>query len=130
MFEAHVIRNVGDDSRWREGFAWAVGIFEGEGTMQAVKSRGRVCGIQVLVGQKDPEILYRLQQVFGGYVKEYWHAGSGPGGNGGYYWRWYMNGKAATRFLRKAWPFLSQRRQEQIEAVFERCSHLPSVNTA
>jgi hypothetical protein len=46
--------------------AWAAGIYEGEGS--CIKS-GNSFGVSV--AQKDPEILYRLRDLFGGSVKEY-----------------------------------------------------------
>lgn len=64
--------------------------------------------MDVSVSQKDPEILFRLQLLFGGAVsKLYPHSIR----------RWTLSGARAAAFLRLVYSQLSERRQTQADAA-------------
>lgn len=77
--------------------SWAAGIFEGEGSM---------CVRCAIVYQVDPWLLYKLQEFFGGQVKDHrkWRNG----------YVWEISGCYGRAFLKKIWKRLSPRRQAQI----------------
>ena len=75
--------------------AWAAGIYEGEGTFSSGKS--------ARVTQKDPWLVYRLKDLFGGTISVH---------NGYYYWT--VCGSDARGFLLSIFSFLSPRRRAQI----------------
>jgi len=74
--------------------AWAAGIYEGEGNFT---------GKTVRVVQKDSWLVYELQRIFGGKVKQY---------NG--YHQWTMHGWKCRGFILTIFTFLSPRRKAQI----------------
>lgn len=87
---------------------FAAGFYEGEGSCHAFKTSA---GVEVDVCQKDPEVLYRLRDLFGGSVvlharkkgqETRWH-------------RWALCGERARTFLKMIYPYLSSRRKTQIE---------------
>lgn len=77
--------------------AWAAGIYEGEGSCNKK-------GIRVY--QKDPWLLYRLQELFGGAVH------LRPSAKG--VWDWDVAGVYGRNFVAAIWPWLSPRRQAQL----------------
>lgn len=80
--------------------AWAAGIIEGEGSF-TVSSENWV---RVMVSQKDPEILFRLQEILGGTVSLR-HVGGTP--------KWQCHGARARGVTMTIYKFLSQRRKTQ-----------------
>ncbi len=45
--------------------AWAAGFFEGEGTTSVLKAqRDKYAYLRMSVSQKDPELLYKFQNIF------------------------------------------------------------------
>ena len=85
--------------------AWAAGIYEGEGTTKANAGTQMVC-----VVQKDPWILYRFQEFFGGTVKHR------PRHKYPVY-EWKINGTRARGFLYTIFTHLSPRRREQAKTA-------------
>jgi hypothetical protein len=84
--------------------AWSAGIFEGEGTV-------RMCGrgkrsLAVAVVQKDPEILIRMREWFGGSV-------CGPNSNSVFVWN--ICGDRARIFVALIHSYLSARRKIQVD---------------
>lgn len=79
---------------------WAAGIYEGEGS---TRRQG-----EVSVPQKDPELLFKLRDLFGGRVKK---------GNTENIWRWEANGKHGRGFLMTIYSMLTQRRKAQVRAA-------------
>ena len=76
-------RRIVDTTMWsRENLAWAAAFIDGEGSITLEKDYkvGKVVGISIVAYQKDPELLYRLLDLFGGRV-------AGPNGSNVYYWR-------------------------------------------
>jgi len=87
--------------------AWAAGVYEGEGNI-------RLCGrgkrsLAATVVQKDPEILYRLRDWFGGSVNS--PCGVNP------CFRWDICGDRARLFIAQIHCFLSARRKVQVESA-------------
>jgi hypothetical protein len=75
---------------------WAAGIYEGEGSCTVDGS--------VSVPQKDPWILIKLRDFFGGLVRDE-----------GRIWRWQLSGTHARMFLDAVYPYLSPRRRARID---------------
>lgn len=87
--------------------AWAAGIYEGEGTC-------RLCGrgkrsFALAVVQKEPEILIRLRDWFGGNISL-----PSPGHKTSCH-TWNACGDRARIFLALIYPFLSARRKLQAD---------------
>lgn len=97
--------------------AWAAGVYEGEGS--CVKS-GNSFGVSV--AQKDPEMLYRLRDLFGGTVKEY-ENNRGTLANKFQpvtIYAWRVCGDRGRIFLAAIYSYLTSRRKVQIEATSAR----------
>lgn len=90
--------------------AWAAGIYEGEGCVH--ERRYSSAGLHVT--QKDPEILYRLRDWFGGSVK-FAFCKTVPVENLCY--RWVVCGNRARVFMALIYGFMSARRKEQIDST-------------
>src|ERR1700677_1057295 len=91
--------------------AWAAGIYEGEGTC-STKRKG-ANSFSVTVSQKDPELLGRLREWFGGSVICF--------KNGKFEChRWAVSGDRARVFLACIYPFLTARRKSQIDTTSAR----------
>lgn len=90
--------------------AWAAGVYEGEGTVH----QRRIASAQTEVVQKDPEILYRLRDWFGGSV------GMQGGGSTPEAWRchsWTVCGDRCRLFVALIYGYLSARRRAAIDAT-------------
>jgi len=86
--------------------AWAAGIYEGEGSCVSSGSDS----FTVSIAQKDPELLYRLRDFFGGSVKLYC-----VGKDGRFpIFHWRVCGDRGRVFLAAIYPFLTSRRKAQI----------------
>lgn len=88
--------------------AWAAGVYEGEGSCSAYKQTVNAVRLGVTVSQKDPEIVWRLREYFGGSVSTV----RGPIGQTIY--RWDITSVRAHGFLMTIWGFMSSRRRGQI----------------
>jgi hypothetical protein len=84
--------------------AWIAGFYEGEGSASGIKGR-----TIVQVAQKDPEILFRCRELFGGTITlvrmntpHYCHT-------------WKQYGDRARIFFAAIYPYMSVRRKLQIE---------------
>ena len=87
--------------------AWSAGIFEGEGTIRLC-GRGKR-GLALAVPQKDPELLYRLRDLFGGSV-------SGPCPSNPCS-TWNCCGDRARIFSALIYKFLTTRRKSQVDVT-------------
>jgi hypothetical protein len=81
-----------------EYLAWAAGIFEGEGSTNRYNP--------ITVAQKDPWILYKLKELYGGSITYY---------NDKNIFVWYLGSEEGRNLLRSMIPYLSPRRLQQIE---------------
>lgn len=92
--------------------AWAAGIYEGEGC--CVTGGGKKNSFYASVSQKDPELLYRLRDVFGGRIALYNRKFNGKVCT---IHHWVVCGDRGRTFLGVIYPFLTARRKAQIEAT-------------
>lgn len=97
---------------------WAVGFLDGEGSFSGhIRSRHlRVDGYQ-----NDPELLYRLQELFGGGVTEY-RQPSGSFSAGKPMFRWRVNSSRAAGVMMTMYKLLSKKRQLQIRSALSKWS--------
>lgn len=91
--------------------AWAAGIYEGEGSTDI-----NAAAIRVTVTQKDPWLLHRLRQFFGGSVRIEQRATLYRGTYRAI-GRWYLRGARARGFLLTVFSWLSPRRRTQARKV-------------
>lgn len=93
--------------------AWAAGVYEGEGCcpQRAAGSRKWNAAVATIV-QKDPEILHKLRDLFGGKVRFAKGALTNPGSQ---VFVLEMSGDNARLFLARIYKYLSSRRKAQIE---------------
>jgi hypothetical protein len=96
--------------------AWAAGVWEGEGSCSTHNKRRAT----VVVTQKDPEILYRLRDWFGGSVL-------GKKGINERCFVWLACGDRGRFFIALIYPFLSTRRRVQVDAS-QMLSYLGDAN--
>lgn len=92
--------------------AWAAGVYEGEGHCR--NGSHSHFGIAVSLGQKDPELLYRLRDMFGGSVR-FAQCKTIPVENQCY--TWDVCGDRARLFLARIYSFLTARRKGQVDAI-------------
>lgn len=103
--------------------AWVAGFWEGEGYIYVKKHRSKPGGKQYAylccgASQNERECLDRLRQWFGGSV----HFSSKKLQQ---IWGWKVTGAGTTDFIAAVWPYLSERRREQIAAKREELSSQP-----
>lgn len=94
--------------------AWAAGIYEGEGSCITNHNGTGNKSFVVSVNQKDPELLYRMREMFGGSIKLCNRKFNGilrP------IYHWKICGDRARAFIFTVYPFLTARRKEQVEAT-------------
>lgn len=94
--------------------AWAAGIYEGEGSCVTTNATAASKSFNVCVAQKDPEMLFRMRDLFGGTISNYERTFNGkvcPISH------WKICGDRARTFIAVVYPFLTARRKEQIEAT-------------
>jgi hypothetical protein len=86
--------------------AWSAGIYEGEGTCRLCGKGKR--GFMISIVQKDPELLYRMRDWFGGSI--------GPLTKSGCY-TLSICGDRARLFAGLIYGFMTARRKAQIDAT-------------
>jgi hypothetical protein len=91
--------------------AWAAGIYEGEGSCIAVKKSN---SFGVCIAQKDPELLYRMRDLFGGSINAYSRMFNGKECP---IHHWKISGDRARTFIAVVYPFLTARRKQQIDST-------------
>lgn len=101
---------------------WVAGFLEGEGSFALNKRRGKSSTPLVKATQTDMECLLRLQALFGGSVCS--DDRTKPGRDKDGYTRkpqyeWRIGGTRAIVLMQRLLPYMSTRRQEQIERVLE-----------
>lgn len=87
--------------------AWSAGIYEGEGSCRLCGKTKR--GFMVSVAQKDPELLYRLRDWFGGSIQD-----QNPNHE---CYVWNACGDRARIFIALVYDVMTSRRKSQIEAT-------------
>lgn len=92
----------------KEDRAWAAGFIEGEGCFSPATNQNGVAFFRVEACQKDMEPLEKLKSIFGtGYINH-------KSGGGVASWR-VCNIQEAQTIIGILWPYLSQRRKDQIK---------------
>jgi hypothetical protein len=86
--------------------AWAAGIYEGEGSIYRSPQCYAGRGLKVSIAQKDPWILHRLRELFGGAVTR-------TGSRNIYHWR--LSGPRGSDFVKAIYYFMSPRRKDQLD---------------
>jgi len=91
-------------------FSWAVGFWEGEGTVGVVRSESyRKRYLQLHATQADLEPLNKLYLGFQcGHITGPYNRGKKP------VWHWTVSGEPAWELMNDMLPFLSDRRREQL----------------
>ena len=106
--------------------AWAAGIYEGEGCCRLCGGGTGKRGFTAAVAQKDPELLYRLRDWFGGSILD-----QGPKHD---LRIWNIGGDRARIFISLIYGYMTARRKSQIDstgALDFLCSVSPvGLNTA
>lgn len=87
--------------------AWSAGIYEGEGSCRLCGKTKR--GFMVSVAQKDPELLYRLRDWFGGSIQD-----QNPKHE---CFVWNACGDRARIFIALIYDVMTVRRKGQIDAT-------------
>jgi hypothetical protein len=87
-----------------QSITWAAGFVDGEGNFQKGTNGHPTPVIKAV--QKNPELLYRLKTLFGGYVYEERETPY-----------WVASGARAIGIMMTLYGFMSQRRKEQICGV-------------
>jgi hypothetical protein len=90
--------------------AWAAGIYEGEGNIREQRFSSATIGVT----QKDPELLYRLRDWFGGRVVFAQCKTIAPEKQ---VWAWRVCGDKARLFTAQIYGFLTARRKAQVDAT-------------
>lgn len=91
----------------KEQLAWAAGLFDGEGHFRAQYYKNKPHQLRVSFSQKDPEVLYKLQSLFGGNIykpKNYNH----------YQYLLSKNDKALN-VMAQLWPWLGSKKRQQFK---------------
>ena len=97
--------------------AWAAGVFEGEGCAQ--RRKDALNGLSVVICQKEPWILHRLRDRFGGSLRfNCPNSGIAPRTGSKRICRWVITGTRARGFLMTIYRFLSPHKQAQAFAAF------------
>jgi hypothetical protein len=110
--------------------AWAAGLFEGEGTtcFNIIKGPKKNRGTETAaVYQKDPFILHKLVELFGGSIG---CTKQKTGFNPGDMWYWRIYGSRARGFLQTVYTFLSPRRRLQVNQALTGHKKLTAVVAA
>lgn len=103
----HAIRKPTTNELW-----WAAGFLDGEGTFRCREAKGGG-GQIVSAAQKDPELLDRLAEIFGGRHGKYLSSISRKGKRFNIN-IWTINGGRARGVMLTLYKFLSKKRQEEI----------------
>ena len=99
-----------------EMIAWFAGVYEGEGCC-ALSGKSTFV---IHIAQRDRWLCDQLKERFGGSV-------NGPYDRKGFkgskpHFVWNISGKKAEELIKKARPLLSPRRNEQIQAKFDKAA--------
>lgn len=92
---------------------WAAGFLEGDGNF-IINNRNKKPGnLTVRATQKDPEVLYRLRDLFGGSVSAYTRKSDGRT-----YHHWHLAGARSRGLAMTVYSLLTERRQAQLRECF------------
>lgn len=100
----------------RENVIWFAGLFEGEGCLSNIKPKDRkATKWSMMLKMTDPDIIYKIQDLFGGnvYVKEH----ANPKHKTSYEWQICMS--QAYPICAAIYPFMGERRKAKMEQFFK-----------
>ena len=98
--------------RERLEWAWAAGLFEGEGSIGLTGRRTHHPTLCLQLSMVDGDIVRRFANVVGGSVSGPYVHRPPPGANPRQpIWRWSISGQPARAVLQRLWPILGPRRQ-------------------
>ena len=100
------------------GFAWAAGLFEGEGTICAVKA-GNTMALRIAIGMVDKDIIDRFHSIVGVGVVNGPYAGRKQNHKPIWYWRLGRRSEQ-IEFVSRIWPYLGERRRQQVIETYEK----------
>jgi hypothetical protein len=90
--------------------SYIAGVFDGEG---CIYYSNKTRSLKLSIGQSDPAILFRIKQMYGGFV-----VGCEPNAAAGqkkYVWTWYLNRQAdILKFIDAIEPYLIVKRNEAL----------------
>lgn len=109
-------------------FGWLVGILEGEGTFVCSqdKRRPHTYTVKIQVEMTDKDSIDRINQLVPGKVWEsVYPSRTKIFKNVKRSWRWAISRKDQCKELaEKVYPYMSQRRKEQIEKCLPHCEYI------
>lgn len=91
--------------------SWAIGFFEGEGNFSTHAMRNGKRALTLRIEQKDPEPLKEVQTLWGGSIRTRTIKQTGKE-----YAQWNLQGGPALKVANTMRPYLSERRQMQLDA--------------
>lgn len=97
------------------GFAWAAGLFEGEGSICAAKA-GNTTTMKIHVGMADKDIIERFHSIVGCGTVGGPYAGKKAHHKPMYFWRLGRRSEQ-IEFINRIWPYLGERRRQQVVDV-------------
>lgn len=97
-------------------WAWAAGLFEGEGTILSAR-RGHRRRLELSLKMTDEDVVRRLRSIIGGVVFGPYQYQQGDGSERKPFWVWRNDGVDAARVLRQMWPWLGERRRARAEEL-------------
>ena len=125
LTRAPEMERVGLDAHLRDhfdGFAWAVGIIEGEGCIREARPDAQHTYARITVQMTDQDVVRRLFETLGcGTIRG---PRAHPGTNRQDTWEWDVSGAAAARLLRRMLPYLGERRRSRSIACLTECGEL------
>lgn len=111
-------------AKFREGigFAWLVGILEGEGSFSQSERGVSEVAARVCVGMTDEDVILKVAEiagcgrVYGPYTVGESNVGAGPFKDR---YQWVVQGAAAVDFMRECLPHMGERRSERIREILK-----------
>lgn len=98
------MRGVADDTEW----AWAAGLFEGEGSILVTGRPGY--GIRLQLKMTDEDVVRRFRDITGGVVRGPYQSHQDDGHKRKPYWMWQSDRTDPRHILRRFEPWLGRRR--------------------
>ena len=97
-------------------WAWAAGLFEGEGSI-IVKRQGRRKVLALSLKMTDEDVVRRLHGIVGGVVFGPYQYQQDDGSERKPWWLWRNDGVDPSRVIRQMWPWLGARRRAKAEEL-------------
>jgi hypothetical protein len=98
-------------------WAWAAGLFEGEGTILASLKNGRWRKLELQLKMTDEDVVRRFHSIVGGRMFGPYQYQQDDGSHRKEWWLWRSDGVDPARILRTMWPWLGVRRRARAEEL-------------